>query len=43
VAVERVAAEIKGRIGEKNLDFDFLAELMADLKSIDARLSSPKP
>ena len=40
-AVERIVADLKRQIGEKRLDFDSLAELMADLKSIDAQMSSP--
>ena len=40
-AVERIVADLKSQIGEKRLDFDSLAELMADLKSIDAQMSSP--
>jgi len=40
-AVERIAGDLKSRIGEKKMDFDSLAELMADLKSIDAQMSSP--
>jgi hypothetical protein len=40
-AVERIAADLKSQLGEKRLDFDSLAELMADLKSIDAQMSSP--
>ena len=40
-AVERITADLKSRIGEKKMDFDSLAELMADLKSIDAQMSSP--
>ena len=40
-AVERIAGDLKSQIGEKRLDFDSLAELMADLKSIDAQMSSP--
>jgi hypothetical protein len=42
-AVEHVADELKSQMGEKGLSFDQLAELMADLKSIDAQLSSPHP
>ncbi|UCD89066.1 MAG: hypothetical protein JSW04_11565 [Desulfobacterales bacterium] len=42
-AVERIAAELKSQLGEKGLNFDQLAEMMADLKSIDAQLSSPNP
>jgi len=40
-AVERNDSDLKSQIGEKRLDFDSLAELMADLKSIDAQMSSP--
>mgnify|MGYP001053326547 CR=1 FL=1 len=40
-AVERIVADLKNQIGEKRLDFDSLAELMADLKSIDAQMASP--
>lgn len=36
-AVERIVAGLKGQIGEKRLDFDSLAELMADLKSIKVK------
>jgi hypothetical protein len=39
--VERISADLKCQLGEKRLDFDSLAELMADLKSIDAQMSSP--
>ena len=41
--VERVVAELKGRTGQYNLDFNSLAEMMADLKTIDAQLASPNP
>ena len=42
-AVEQIAGGLKNRMGEKNWGFDTLSELMADLKSIDAQLSSPHP
>lgn len=42
-AVERAVSELKGQTGRYTLDFDSLAELMADLKTIDAQLSSPSP
>jgi len=42
-AVEQIAAGLKSQIGQKNWDDNSLAELMADLKSIDAQLSSPNP
>ena len=42
-AVERVTAELKTRLGQRPLGFELLAEIMADLKSIDAQLSSPRP
>lgn len=41
--VARVADELKSRMGEKGLSFDQLSEMLADLKSIDAQLSSPNP
>ena len=42
-AVEQIVAEIKDQAGKLGLDFDTLAELMADLKSIDAQLGSSRP
>ncbi|MGA9178789.1 MAG: hypothetical protein WBZ05_16225 [Desulfobacterales bacterium] len=42
-AVEQVVTELKGQTSQYALDFDSLAELMADLKTIDAQLSSPNP
>ena len=42
-AVERISNELKNHMGEKGLNFDQLAEMLADLKSIDAQLSSPNP
>ena len=42
-AVERVSNGLKNQIGEKGLNFDQLAEMLADLKSIDAQLVSPNP
>ncbi len=42
-AVEQIVADLKSRTGNIGLDFDVLAELMADLKTIDAQLMSPKP
>lgn len=42
-AVQQVAEEIKGMAGRLGLDFDGLATLMADLKTIDAQLGSAKP
>jgi hypothetical protein len=41
--VEQITGGLKSQMGEKNLDFNSLGELMADLKSIDAQLSSPNP
>jgi hypothetical protein len=40
-AVEKIAADLKSQLGKKTLDFDSLAELMADIKCIDAQMSSP--
>ena len=42
-AVERIVAEIKDQVGTLGLGFDALTELMADLKTIDAQLDSPRP
>jgi hypothetical protein len=41
--VEQAAGELKTKAGNLGLDFDSLSELMADLKSIDAQLSSSRP
>jgi hypothetical protein len=41
--VEAVVAEIKNHIMDMALDFEALTELVADLRSIDAQLFSPKP
>jgi hypothetical protein len=41
--LEKITAEIKDQAGTLGLDFDTLAELMADLKSIDAQLESSRP
>ena len=42
-AVERVTDTLKSQTGNLGLDFDGLSELMADLKTIDAQLSSSRP
>ena len=42
-SLEQIVAEIKDQAGTLGLDFDALAELMADLKSIDAQLGSSRP
>jgi hypothetical protein len=41
--VEQAAAELKSQAGNLGLNFDSLSELMADLKTIDAQLGSPRP
>jgi len=41
--VEQVAEDLKNRAGNLGLNFDSLAELMADLKTIDAQLGSSRP
>jgi hypothetical protein len=41
--VVKVMDELKARAGNLGLDFDKLAELMADLKTIDAQMASPSP
>jgi hypothetical protein len=42
-AVEGVCADIKEQAGSLGLKFDMLTELMADLKTIDVQLDSPRP
>ncbi|MEJ2476043.1 MAG: hypothetical protein P8Y40_00790 [Desulfobacterales bacterium] len=42
-AVERVADALKQQVGSIGLPFDALAEVMADLKTIDAQLDSSHP
>ena len=42
-AVVQVADQIKAQAGNMGLEFEKLAVLMADLKSIDAQLDSPHP
>lgn len=42
-AVEQATGELKSKAGNLGLDFDGLSELMADLKTIDAQLSSSRP
>ena len=41
--VEKTTSEIKSRCGNIGLEFDAVTEVIADLKSIDAQLFSPKP
>jgi hypothetical protein len=42
-ALEQIVTEIKDQTGTLGLDYDSLAELMADLKTIDAQLGSSRP
>ena len=42
-AVTHVMDQLKAQTGNLGLDFDRLAELMADLKTIDAQMDSPCP
>jgi hypothetical protein len=42
-AVEQLVTTLKGQTNKFSLNFDSLAELMADLKTIDAQLASPNP
>jgi hypothetical protein len=42
-AVQRAVAGLKGGIARMDLEFGQLSEAMADLKSIDAQLQSPRP
>ncbi len=42
-AVDRLVSRLKSEIDDLGLGFDRLSEIMADLKSIEAQLSSPRP
>ena len=42
-AIEEITLDLKQRTGSLALEFDILNEFIADLKTIDAQLSSPKP
>jgi hypothetical protein len=42
-ACDMMVAKIKSNAPKLSLDFDAMAEIMADLKTLDAQLSSPKP
>jgi hypothetical protein len=42
-ACDIMVANIKSKASKLSLNFDAMAEVMADLKTIDAQLSSPKP
>jgi hypothetical protein len=42
-ACDIMVANIKSKAPKSDLDFDAMSEIMADLKTIDAQLSSPKP
>ena len=41
--IEKIIIDLKHQAGSLDLTFDSLDELMADLKTIDAQLGSPKP
>lgn len=43
LSLDLVITEVKHWLGGMGLDFDRLTELVADIKTIDAQLSSPKP
>lgn len=42
-SVETVVAELKLQVRTMGLDFEKLAELIADLRTVDAQLASPRP
>ena len=43
VAVQEAVNAVKNEAGDIGLSFDLLSELMADLKSLDAQMASPRP
>ncbi len=42
-AVTGVTADLRQRAGKMGLEFEALSELLADLKTIEAQLTSPRP
>lgn len=42
-SIEKATTELKNRLSSLGVDFDTLTELTADLKTIDAQLSSSRP
>jgi hypothetical protein len=42
-SLDGIVAALKMEAGEKSWDFDLLSEVMADLRTLDAQLSSPRP
>ncbi len=41
--VEELLATLKGEIGEQSLGYDALAEMVADVRTVEAQLASPRP
>jgi len=41
--IEQIVTELKSQVGNMGLNFDLLTELAADLKTVDAQMTSPKP
>ena len=42
-AVDQIVTELKGQTGSLGLDYDALGEMMADIKTMEAQLDSPRP
>lgn len=40
--LDRLVAELKMTLGQSGIDFEALAEVVADLRSLDAQLASPR-
>ena len=41
--IDQIVAQVKAHAAQWHLDFDHLTELMADVKTMDAQLASPRP
>lgn len=41
--VERILTRLKSEFGQSGLDYEGLAEMTADIRTIEAQLASPKP
>ena len=41
--VERILTRLKSELGQSGLDFEALAEIMADIRTVESQLASPRP
>ena len=41
--VEQILTRLKSELGQSGLDYETLAEIMADIRTVESQLASPKP